>query len=67
MMTEEIAALLEDAKKIESGLAQLGYASDALKTDIKSAKEMAGKLVKALDYARISAKQEASWGADNRD
>jgi hypothetical protein len=66
-MTEEISHLLEDAKKIESALERLGPAGATLKTDIKCATEVAGKLVKALDNARISAKQEAAWGADNGD
>ena len=66
-MTEEISHLLEDAKKIEFALEQLAPAGAALKTDIKSATEAAEKLVKTLDHARISAKQEAAWGADNGD
>jgi hypothetical protein len=66
-MTEELSGLLEEAKKIESALQHLGPAGTALKTDIKSASEAARQLVKALDYARISAKQEAAWGADNGD
>ena len=66
-MTEEISDLLEDAKKIESALEHFGRAGVTLKTDIKSAKEVAGKLVKALDTARRSAKEEEIWGADNGD
>jgi hypothetical protein len=66
-MTEEISDLLEEAKKLESALEQLGHGGAALKRDIKCATELAGKLVKALDNARLSAKQEAAWGADNGD
>jgi hypothetical protein len=66
-MTEEISQLLEDAKKIESALEQLGYAGPALKSDIKSATEVAAKLVTALHNAMMSAKHEAVWGADNGD
>jgi len=46
--------LLEDAKKIESALERLGPAGATLKTDIKCATEVAGKLVKALDNDDIS-------------
>ena len=66
-MTEEISNLLEAAKKIESALAHLGYAGPSLKRDIQSAREVAGRLIKALDNARMSAQQEAAWGADNGD
>jgi hypothetical protein len=66
-MTEEISQLLEDAKKIESALEQLGYAGPELKADIKTATEVAGKLVKALGNAVTAAKHEAVWGADNGD
>ena len=66
-MTEELSHLLEDAKKIESALEHLGPAGGALKTEIESATEVAAKLVKALDNAKMSAKQEAAWGADNGD
>ena len=66
-MTEELSHLLEDARKIESAWNTSVLPRHALETDIKSATEFAGKLVKALDNAKMSAKQEAAWGADNGD